>query len=471
MLCAVPSAIPGQIVDGRVIDIRANPPRAILQNLVQQSEHFIRPVCKYFEACGGCKTQHLQYSVQAVNKENVVKKLMNSFECEVSPIQVPGIESGLFKYRNKMEFTCSTGRWLIKEDIGAVDSEMPANFTLGLFPKTNSRRRWDGRVLAIKSCWLQEDIGNRVLEALWTENALQKVEAYDHLKHTGLLKNVMIRIGTSKWGEKEVMIGFGTSRIDRLALEPIVTAFLENLNEDDRACVVSIINYMDEESKRRYQKQLKSEGKNDIVSETQINIQGQGYIHDTILDKEFQLSLRSFFQPNTAQASVLYSSIRDICANFYQNHNRRPVVWDLFCGVGSIGICVADECELVIGIDIVDAAITDAKQNAEYNSLSNKMQFICSDLTAKDQVDVLASLIRPDIVIVDPPRPGLSTKLCNFIQQDIAPAQICYVSCNPLTQARDLQYFDEKYTISLCQPVDMLPHTPHLENIILLTRR
>ncbi|RHY34316.1 hypothetical protein DYB32_001295 [Aphanomyces invadans] len=421
--------------------------------LLAQSDRFVEPLCPYFDDCGGCKTQHVPYDQQVAAKQSSVERLLH-------PIPTASVNHAkyLFHYRNKTEFTVSSGRWRTKHD--KKDLNESHAFTIGFFPKsTGTSRKWDGRVVSIHSCMLQDNIANRILQAVTTvvESLGDQIAAYDHLRHEGELRNLMVRVGTASNGSKEVMIGFNTATLSSGIGLLILPALLAALSPDDAALVKSIVQYVDPEMQRRHRQ-----------TESLRVLHGTSYIHDTILNSTFRVSLHSFFQPNTAMASVLYAHLVEFVATYSPTP---PVVWDLFCGVGSIGICLAPHARHVVGIEIAPEAVVDAAQNAADNGVHDKTTYVCADVLKAESQDLLASLPHPDIVVVDPPRPGLSKPLISYLCDVIQPRAIVYVSCNPSTQARDLQEMLVKYDVNGSQPVDMLPHTPHVENIVYLERR
>ncbi|EQC34128.1 23S rRNA (uracil-5-)-methyltransferase RumA [Saprolegnia diclina VS20] len=450
LLCAVNGAIPGQHIKGRVLQDSVVPARVAQMELVAQSPDFVAPVCSVFDNCGGCKTQHYPYAKQVAAKQAAIQTTLGT--SDVAPM---ARATSAFGYRNKMEFTYSAGRWLTLLD--TVQDTHQA--TLGLFPKSKGARRWDGRVVAIDHCALQSDVGNRLVTTLW--RVCRALPAYDYLKHTGFLRHLVVRVGSTLGGSTEVLLGLGTATIDD-DTAPAVAAVVDALlaTADNASNIVSVVQFMDDEMVRRFRK--RHDGQR--PRETHRVVHGRSFMKDTILHKEFRVSLQSFFQPNTAMASVLYAHV----AGALQARSTPPVVWDLFCGVGSIGICVADHCAHVVGIDVVPDAIIDARANAEDNGVAEKMSFLCRDVLADGIPD---GLPHPDVVIVDPPRAGLNAELISFLTSTVAPDEIIYVSCNVVSQARDLEkLLAAGYSASLIQPVDMLPHTPHVENIVVLRK-
>ncbi|KAF0683561.1 Aste57867_24418 [Aphanomyces stellatus] len=459
-VCTVVGAIPGQQWKGRVVNDKCSPVRVVGMELLVQSTQYAKPPCPHFSDCGGCKTQHVPYPLQVEAKQATVDDLLAPLEVASAPVDAA---PALFHYRNKTEFTVSAGRWLTAADKASADandddkSRRRSPFTIGFFPKsTGTNRKWDGRVVAIDRCLLQDERANRVLAALWTTLA-DTVAAYDHLQHTGALRNVVLRVGTTPTGATQLMVGLSTATVDGAAsLQSVVPALLAALAPADAATLVSVVQFMDDEMQRRHPDE----------STTFAVLHGAPHVTDSILGRGFRVSLHSFFQPNTAAASVLYAHLVAMVAD----QPAPPVVWDLFCGVGSIGICLADHVAHVVGIDVVPAAIVDAAHNARANGVADKTTFVCADVLAPD-FGAAVTLPHPDVVVVDPPRPGLSPPLVAFLATTVRPREIFYVSCNVVTQARDLApLLGGGYAVVASQPVDMLPHTPHVENIVRLRR-
>lgn len=497
--------------------------------LLKPSEQRVTPQCaKFFGACGGCKQQHLLYPEQLHHKQKRIEVLFSdrqhSPQMQLRPIM--GADDSqdkqtIYHYRNKMEFTCSTGRWLLDSDKvqeeadDGDDSSEPSQlqqpqqqfpFTIGLFPISSTsvrrarqqggkRRRgkgnasWSPRILSIDACSLQDPAGNAILKQLSTRLEAAELEAYNFQTNRGFLKQLVIRKGVNADKQTEIMIGLVTTSLDgeqsdrlKSVIDELVHDFHEtNVSSHVSARIVSVVQCLDEQT-------LRLQGRDGAGVQREQTLFGQPFFHDTILDHSFQVSFGSFFQPNTAQASRLYREIQQTMslnqsADASAASNKKPVIWDLFCGVGSIGICMGQFASKVYGFEIVEAAVEKAKLNAQLNGYSpEEMQFFTMDLTKRwDENEWSDRVENPDIVIVDPPRAGLHNKLIKLLRR-LGPPQICYVSCNPESQVRDLELLckeksDEddpllsSYEVEFVQPVDMLPHTPHIETIAWLRRR
>ncbi|CAH0478730.1 unnamed protein product [Peronospora belbahrii] len=490
------------------------------------SNHREHPRCsKYFGICGGCKLQHVSYAHQLVEKEKWIHQLFALREHspdmeirEIRGVETDGEHIGTYHYRNKMEFTCSAGRWLLDEDkfsdhgnSAAASSCYP--FTVGMFPvssvntrrskqvrsKIKARRRcataWSPRILSLKECLLQHSACNRLLQQLVTRCESAGLEAYDFSTHKGFLKQIVLRRGVNRESHTEIMLGLVTTTFDgeqSELLKGIVQSIVEDCKNDlpaetgDATRLVSVVESLDCEAQRHSCKRNSTTDNLTAGIARERILYGDSHLEDTILDHNFKISLGSFFQPNSAQAGVLYREIQHMMALLPE----KPVVWDLFCGVGSIGICVGSYAKAVVGFELVDAAVERANVNARLNGYaSNHMQFFCVDLTKSWQEEDLRKKIDscsdfvfadfPDMVIVDPPRAGLHKKLIKMLRR-MAPRHICYVSCNPHSQASDLKAFcaqakpeigeSSTYRVLHLQPVDMLPHTLHIETIAWLER-
>ncbi|ETK95274.1 hypothetical protein L915_01777 [Phytophthora nicotianae] len=489
--------------------------------LSEPSGHRTQPQCsKYFGICGGCKLQHVSYTQQLEEKQEWIQELFaerrHSPDMEIRDIlgvETEGEQGGIYHYRNKMEFTCSTGRWLLDEDKPSSDnSEAPRYpFTVGMFPvasvsarrskqihgKSKARRRratvWSPRILSLNECLLQSSACNRLLQQLVVRSEDLGLQAYDFNTHEGFLKQIVLRRGVNSQGRTEIMLGLVTTTFEgeqsellKSIIQGLVCEHEKDLlaETEDAPRLVSIVESLDGEAQRH--RRQKGEEPAESTGEERV-LYGSSHFEDTILKHRFEVSFNSFFQPNSNQASVLYREIQHMIAALPE----QPVVWDLFCGVGSIGICMGPYAKKVVGFELVDAAVERAKVNASLNGYTpDHMQFFCVDLAKSWQEEEFLNKIAStsngsssselsDLVIVDPPRAGLHKKLIKMLRR-IAPRHICYVSCNPHSQVPDLEAFCAKakpeigevgtYRVRYLQPVDMLPHTPHIETIAWLER-
>ncbi|XP_047147968.1 uncharacterized RNA methyltransferase PG_1095 isoform X2 [Vigna umbellata] len=450
-------ALPGEHFIGRVTRKKGNyaetitPPRDIVD-----------APCVYAPYCGGCKTQNLSYEAQVRAKEEQVRDLLihvGRFSGEL--VQLYGVMKPIvpcdiqFHYRNKMEFSFGPQRWLPRESLHerrAVDADNEnENFALGLHAPG-----FFDKILNVDKCLLQSHPANKVLAAIqecWRDPQLG-FSPYDVHSHKGFLKHLMLRSGRDvTTGQPEVMVNFVSSSYKPDLLKFLVdkvSAFPE---------VVSVVN------------NVNTSVGNTSVGEEEYTLYGKSSIRETLRGLTFQISANSFFQTNTYQAEVLYKLIED-CAGVKGDGSE--IVLDLFCGTGTIGLTLARRVSHVYGYEVVPQAIADACLNAKINGIQNAT-FIQGDLNKIDE-NFGKNFPKPDIVISDPNRPGMHMKLIKFLLNLKAP-RIVYVSCNPATCARDLDFLchgvaeqniNGCYKLISLQPVDMFPHTPHIECVCLL---
>ncbi|XP_062087612.1 uncharacterized protein LOC133794400 [Humulus lupulus] len=450
-------ALPGERFIGRVTRKKGN--YAEVTKLKTLSPHWdlVDAPCEYASYCGGCKTQNLSYEAQLRAKEQQVHDLVihvgkfSQSELESLRIMKPIVPCDIqFHYRNKMEFSFGSAKWLPKESL-AEKQEGDNNYALGLHAPG-----FFDKVLDVNKCLLQSEPANMVLAAIqdcWRDADLG-LSPYNVRSHVGFLKHLMLRSGRNlKNGLPELMVNFVTSSYKPELLKPLVervTAVPE---------VVSVVN------------NVNTSVGNTSVGEQEYTLYGKSNITEILRGLTFQISANSFFQTNTRQAEVLYRLIED-CASLRGDGSE--IVLDLFCGTGTIGLTLARRVKHVYGYEVVPQAISDARLNAELNGIHNAT-FVQGDLNKIDE-NFGNNFPRPDIVISDPNRPGMHMKLVKFLLKLKAP-QIIYVSCNPATCARDLDYLchgvTEKnikgcYKLKSLQPVDMFPHTPHIECVCLL---
>ncbi|KAJ0400431.1 hypothetical protein ATCC90586_006515 [Pythium insidiosum] len=451
----------------------SSPLFAELQEILTPSADRVDGRCdKFFGVCGGCKHQNVRYERQLAEKQRRIEQLFASWPSPLEIRDIIGVSTTIeqYNYRNKMEFTCSTGRWLLESDKAGVleesDSEnapLPT-FTLGLFPvssvgtrraraqkkrRAGRRAQWNSRILSIDECALQDEACNRLLARVGELCESLGITAYDFHTHDGFLKNVVLRRGqvhdtsssSSSSGRQEIMLAFVTTTLQdaeqQQRLDQLVATIVaeSNTSEDSTSQLVSVIQRVDEEARRHRQSDQDKE-----VEETRERVlHGDTFFHDSILGHRFQISFDAFFQPNSAQATKLYHEIE---RRLESRDGRRPVVWDLFCGVGSIGICLGPHVERLVGFELVDSAVHMARRNAALNGYSSdRMQFHRLDLSNHWR-DVETQLLerfhdpetRPDVIILDPPRAGLHKKLVALLKEQLPVPEICYVSCNPVTQ-------------------------------------
>ncbi|KAJ4950348.1 hypothetical protein NE237_027180 [Protea cynaroides] len=450
-------ALPGERFLGRVTRKKGSYGEVQKINTISPHWDFVDAPCEYASHCGGCKTQNLLYEAQVKAKEQQVHELMthvgrfSNEDLDFSMVMKPIVSCDIqFHYRNKMEFSFSTKQWLPRD---AMKGEQGGenSFALGLHAPG-----FFDKVLNVEKCLLQSEAANMVLEVIqncWRDPPLG-LSPYDVRAHTGFLKHLMLRTGRdAKTGSQELMVNFVTSSYKPELLEPLIGK-ISAIPE-----VISIIN------------NVNTSVGNTSVGEEEYTLHGKSTITEILRGLTFQISANSFFQTNTHQAEVLYKLIED-CAGIRGDGSE--IVLDLFCGTGTIGLTLARRVKHIYGYEVVPQAITDARRNAELNGIHNAT-FVQGDLNKIGQ-DFGDEFPKPDIVISDPNRPGMHMKLIKFLLKLRAP-RIIYVSCNPATCARDLDYLchgvaeqniEGCYQLKRLHPVDMFPHTPHIECVCLL---
>lgn len=437
----VPFAVPGDVVDLQVRRKKHSYCEAEIIRFIKYSERRVKPFCQHFGICGGCKWQNIPYDEQLRMKQKQVYDQLT----RIGKVNLPEFNQilGSVKtqgYRNKLEFGCSNRRWLTQDEIasGSDFTQMNAvGFHItGAFDK----------ILPIEKCWLMDDLQNKIRNAIRDYAYEHDIVFYDIRKQCGLLRDIMVR--NSDTGEWMVLIQFHYEKDED---EVIAKNLLQHIAD----CFPEITSLL----------YVNNQKGNDTFNDLNIEVfKGNDYIYETMDGLTFKVGAKSFYQTNTKQAYHLYSVVRD-----FANLTGNELVYDLYTGTGTIANFVSRYAKRVIGIEYVPEAIEDAKINSEINNISNTLFF------AGDMKDILTESFisengTPDIIITDPPRAGMHPDVVQTIIKT-APKRIVYVSCNPATQARDLSLLDDLYEVVAVQPVDMFPHTPHVENVVLLNRR
>lgn len=401
------------------------------------SDMRVEPFCSHFGVCGGCQWQMLPYPQQLVYKQKQVRDNLQRIGKLSLPDMPPilGAENTKY-YRNKIEYTFGNKRYLKREELGdesiSGQQDVAGFHARGLFDK----------VVDIDTCYLQAEPTNEIRKAVKEFGRKNKYSFYDIRQHTGLLRTMQIRL--CETGELMVNMVFGENDMPRIKklmqyLEqqfPAITTLLYTINTKH----------------------------NDSLHDLEpVTWKGKGYVIEKLEDFQFKIGPRSFFQTNTAQATRLYQVTRD-----FAELKGNETLYDLYCGTGSIGIFCSQKAGKIIGVELVAAAIEDAKENAALNGLQNT-EFFAGDVIDICDDNFFAQHGRPDVIITDPPRAGMHEKLVRKILDMEAPT-VVYVSCNPATQARDLQLLAGKYEITAVQAVDMFPHTLHIENVAQLKK-
>lgn len=438
MVVFIPFGAPGDVADVKLTKKKKSYAEGSIVKLLEPGAIRVTPKCEHFGVCGGCRWQHLPYEFQLKCKQQQVTDALQRIAKvdlpEISPIK--GSED-IWNYRNKMEYTFSNRCWLTYEQL-ASGEEFPdrdaAGFHIpGAFDK----------VLDIKACHLQDDLGNRLRLFVKDFGKAHGYTFYDLRGQNGLLRTMMIRIAST--GEVMVVMAFG---------------------EDNREAITSLLDAMKNEfpeiTSLMYTVNTKV---NDSLSDQDIKVwSGKDHIVEQMDGLQFRVGPKSFYQTNSRQAYELYKVARD-----FARLTGKELVYDLYTGTGTIAQFVSREARHVVGIEYVEDAIADAKLNSSRNGIDN-VEFYAGDMKDVLTDEFIAEHGRPDVMIVDPPRAGMHNDVIDVILR-AEPSRIVYVSCNPATQARDLALLDCKYGVEAVQPVDMFPHTQHVENVVALIRR
>jgi len=439
----VKGAVPGDIVNAKVRKKRKNHIETTIIEILKPSEHRITPKCNYFGVCGGCSWQHLSYEQQLIcKKQHIIDAFTRNVKVDVGYFEDTLASPKVFNYRNKMEFSFGASRWLTKEEIDSNDNIIQKEFALGL----HVPGRYD-KIIDIQQCHIQKEICNKVLNRI-REKALElEVTAYNTHSHEGFLRNLVLRTSDAK---NEIMVVLVSKDIKSENEQVFLSWFERDFKE-----LVSEVTVIAHAVNNTFSPVA--------FGDTRI-ISGTGYITENILGIDFRISPYSFFQTNSSQLNKFIEEIIKV-----GDISDSDIAWDLYCGTGSITLPASKVCKDIIGIELFEGSIKDARGNAGLNKITNA-EFICADLHKKDISTLLDSLPYPDIIFIDPPRAGMHKNLLHNILI-INPEKIVYVSCNPATQARDCEILSEKYDVISIKPVDMFPHTFHLESIALLKRK
>jgi 23S rRNA (uracil1939-C5)-methyltransferase len=398
--------------------------------------------CSHFGVCGGCKWQMLPYAKQLVYKQEEVEQQMKRIgKVELPEMQPIAGAQETRHYRNKLEFTFSSRKYFTDAEIAGM--EMPEEGPRGLPAIPALGFHVPGsfdKVIDIDTCYLQQEPSNAIRNAVRVYALEKGYSFYDIRNHVGLLRNLMVRRCES--GELMVNLVFG---------------------EDDEAARLDLMTYLRDAFSEITSLYFTINRKfNDSLhDQVPVLFAGKPYVVEVLGGLKFKVGPKSFFQTNTRQAEVLYGITKSFAAL-----TGKEVVYDLYCGTGSIGIFVSDQAASVIGVELIPEAIADAEENAVLNGISHA-KFFAGDVADICTTDFFAVHGRPDVIITDPPRAGMHEKLVQQILEMAAPV-VVYVSCNPATQARDLQLLSEKYAVTAIRPVDMFPHTHHIENVVQL---
>ena len=433
--------VPGDVVDLQVKKKKSSYMEAVAVRFHEYSPLRTEPACKHYGVCGGCKWQCLKYEEQLKAKQQQVEdNLVRIGKIELPEIQPIIGSKHVYGYRNKLEFGFSNKRWLTEEEVRAdvrYDVMDAVGFHItGAFDK----------ILDIEECHLMDDVNNAIRNDIRRYALEHGLEFYDLRFNKGLLRSLMIR--TSNTGELMFLVQF---RIESPEHQAQADALMQHL-ADTFPQITSLL-YVDNHKA------------NDTFGDQEIHVvKGKDFIYEEMEDLKFKVGPKSFYQTNTEQAYELYKVARS-----FAGLTGSELVYDLYTGTGTIANFVARQARQVIGIEYVPEAIEDAKVNSDINGISNTL-FFAGDMKDILNKEFIGQHGRPDVIITDPPRAGMHQDVIDTILF-AAPERIVYVSCNPATQARDLQLLDAAYKVVKVQPVDMFPHTQHVENVVLLEKR
>ncbi len=441
MVVFVPYAVPGDVVDLRVTKKKHNYAEAELIAIHKRSDVRVEPFCKHFGVCGGCKWQCLPYDEQLRQKQRQVVDSLTRIGKVQLPDCLPILGSmRIREYRNKLEFGCAPKRWLTREQIESGE-QFDTNGCIGF----HAGGAFD-KILPIDECHLMEPVNNALRNDVRDYAHNHGITFYDAREHTGLLRGLMLRL--SNTGEVMLLIQFCITTDEEQRQANDLLTFIRDSHPE----VSSLL-------------WVNNTKCNDTFGDLPVHLfHGTDHIFLNMEDLRFKVGAKSFYQTNTEQAYKLYKVVR-----LFAGLTGSELVYDLYTGTGTIANFVARQARQVIGIEYVPEAIEDAKTNSSINGIGNTL-FFAGDMKDILNEDFLKQHGRPNIIITDPPRAGMHPGVVRTILS-ASPERIVYVSCNPATQARDLSMMDEAYKVAAIQPVDMFPHTQHVENVVLLQRR
>ena len=448
----VPFCVPGDVVDLQVVKKKHKYCEAKVVRFIKKSDVRQEPMCEHFGICGGCKWQNLPYEEQIKAKQKQVEDQLT----RIGKIELPEFRPimGSVKtqeYRNKIEFGCSNKRWFTSEELAQLPQK--EDDTVASLKERHAQNAIGfhitgafDKIYPIKKCWLMDDLCNEIRNFVFEYADSHNYTFYDLREQHGLLRDMMIR--NSNTGEWMLVFQF---HYDEEGDEQRALELMQQVA--DKFPQITSLMYVDNQKG------------NDTINDLDLILfKGNDHIFELMEDLKFKVGPKSFYQTNTEQAYHLYCVARE-----FANLTGNELVYDLYTGTGTIANFVAHKAKKVIGIEYVPEAIEDAKVNSQVNNIENTL-FYAGDMKDILTNDFIAQHGRPDVIITDPPRAGMHPDVVNVIL-NAAPNRIVYVSCNPATQARDLQLMDDHYKVAAVQPVDMFPHTPHVENVVLLEKR
>jgi len=425
---------PGDVVDLQVVRRKKKLAHAVVTKFYSLSDLRAEPFCQHFEVCGGCRWQHIDYAEQLRFKQ---KQVRDHFERigkikDVAHETIVAAQTQRF-YRNKLEYTFSNFRWLTTDDMNS-GQEFSRNALGYHVPK-----RFD-RIFQVEKCHLQPDPSNAIRNALYQFAEDKGFVFYNVKTNVGMMRNVVIR--TSNTGDVLVIVQFAEPQ------EAVIMEVMSFLKE--RFSEITSLYYI-----------VNQKGNDSYQDQEVVHYDGPQHIRETMEDLTFMVGPKSFYQTNSEQAHELYKIARN-----YAQLSGTETVYDLYTGTGTIANFVARNAKKVVGIEYSEEAVTDARKNSELNGIEN-IKFFAGDMKRVLNADFVKQHGQPDVIITDPPRAGMDPAVIDTILA-AEPKRIVYVSCNTATQARDLELLSAKYKVTKAQPVDMFPHTHHVENVALL---
>lgn len=436
-----PGVAPGDVVDLRITGKKKQYREAVAEQVHEWSAVRVEPFCEHFGTCGGCKWQHIQYPEQLNFKHQQVVDHLTRIGKVTLPTIRPILPAHPTQYyRNKLEFTCAEGRWMTQQEVRSdqlIDQRAVGFHVPGRFDK----------VLPIHHCYLQPDPSNAIRQAVSDYVFANDMTLYNLKTHTGFLRTLIIRTADTT---QQVMVTLQVAYDHPEWLNGLLEHLKTNFPQ------ITSLNYI-----------LNSKKNDSYQDQEVINWAGKPYIEEQMDDADgltFRIGPKSFYQTNAQQAHNLYKITRDWAG---LTGNER--VYDLYTGTGTIALFVARRAKEVIGVEYVEASVADARINAQVNGITNA-SFVAGDMRAILTDSFFDQHGRPEVIITDPPRAGMDEAVTRQLLK-AAPDRIVYVSCNTATQARDLSILDEGYSVMNVQPVDMFPHTHHVENVVLLSRK
>ena len=442
----VPFCVPGDVVDLKILKKKHSYAEAVVVKFHKLSDVRAVPFCRHFGICGGCKWQNLPYEEQLRYKhQQVVDNLTRIAKVELPEISpIMGSEETC-RYRNKLEYSFSNMRWLTQEELSELDN-----------PDSNAERKQPGlgfhipgafdKVLHISECWLQDEISDRIRNSAYEYAVEHKIPFINLRSQEGILRDMMVRVVTT--GQIMVLL---QAKIETPADNDLFMGLMQHI-ADNFPQITSLLYVINNKC-------------NDTFGDLDVHVfRGEEFIYETMENLKFKIGPKSFFQTNSRQAYRLYSVVLELA-----DLKPHEVVYDLYTGTGTIAQFISARAKKVVGIEYVPEAIEDAKVNAALNNIQNT-EFFAGDMKDVLNEDFIAAHGTPNVIVTDPPRAGMHPDVVDVILK-AAPDRIVYVSCNPATQARDIALLDQGYRVAAVQPVDMFPHTQHVEVVTLLIRR